>query len=194
MNPIRRDNLRRLPGAYWWVVAVGAVFTLARFSEAFLVLRAAEGGLPLAWTPLVMVGMNLVYALAAYPFGKLSDRMSHGRLLAFGLVLLIAADLTLAASNHWGWVWAGISLWGLHMARHAGPARDDGGRHAHRPSFAARRTACSTSSAASPCSSPAAWRALLWDGLGARATFLGGAAFSALALAALLLRARLAPR
>jgi MFS family permease len=193
VNPIRRDLLRRLPAAYWWVVAVGAVFTLARFSEAFLVLRAAEGGLPLAWTPLVMVGMNLVYALAAYPFGKLSDRMSHGRLLAFGLVLLIAADLTLAASNHWGWVWAGISLWGLHMAVTQGLLAT---MVADSSPPELRGTAYGLFSLVSGVAMLVAsgLAGALWDGLGARATFLGGAAFSALALAALLLRARLAPR
>ena len=86
----------RLGPAYWWVVGVGAVFTLARFSEAFLVLRAQQGGLALAWTPLVLIAMNLVYAAGAYPFGKLSDRMSHSALLAWGLAVLIAADLLLA--------------------------------------------------------------------------------------------------
>ncbi|WP_416173729.1 MFS transporter [Brevundimonas sp.] len=91
VNPIRRENLRRLPGAYWWVVAIGAMFTLARFSEAFLVLRAAEGGLPLALTPLVLIAMNLVYAASAYPLGRLADSMSHARLLAAGLLVLIAA-------------------------------------------------------------------------------------------------------
>ena len=115
INPIRRENLRRLSTAYWWVVAIGGVFTLARFSEAFLVLRAHEGGLPVAMTPLVLVGMNVVYAVAAYPFGKLSDSMSHTRLLVYGLVVLIAADFALAYSNHWAWVSAGIVLWGLHM-------------------------------------------------------------------------------
>ena len=67
VNPIRMANLRRLDGAYWWVVAIGAMFTLARFSEAFLVLRAQQGGLPLALIPLVLIGMNLVYALSAFP-------------------------------------------------------------------------------------------------------------------------------
>jgi hypothetical protein len=81
-NPIRRENIMRLNASYWWVVVVGAVFTLARFSEAFLVLRAQQGGIPVALVPLVMVAMNLVYAGAAYPFGKLSDRMSHKTLLA----------------------------------------------------------------------------------------------------------------
>ena len=115
VNPIRRENMRRLSNAYWWVVAIGGVFTLARFSEAFLVLRAHEGGLSVALTPLVLVGMNVVYAVAAYPFGKLSDSMSHTRLLVYGLVVLIAADFALAYSNHWAWVSAGIVLWGLHM-------------------------------------------------------------------------------
>ena len=69
-NPLRRASLKRLSSAYWWVVGIGAVFTLARFSEAFLILRASQGGLPLALTPLVLVGMSLVYAISAYPFGE----------------------------------------------------------------------------------------------------------------------------
>jgi MFS family permease len=188
LNPIRREALRRLPRGYWWVVALGAVFTLARFSEAFLVLRASEGGLALAWTPLVLVGMNLVYSAAAYPFGKLSDHMDHGRLLALGLALLIVADLALAASNHWGWVWAGISLWGLHLAVTQGllarmvadsaPADLRGTAYGffNLVSGLAMLVASSLAGA-------------LWSGLGARATFLAGAAFAVLALAALLLRA-----
>ena len=115
VNPIRRANLRRLSTAYWWVVGIGAVFTLARFSEAFLVLRAQQSGIPVALVPLVMVAMNLVYAASAYPFGALSDRMNHKKLLAWGLVVLIAADFVLAASSHWGTVLAGVSLWGIHM-------------------------------------------------------------------------------
>ncbi|HEX5394104.1 MAG TPA: MFS transporter [Rhodocyclaceae bacterium] len=116
VNPLRRENLRRLPGAYWWVVGIGALFTLARFSEAFLVLRAQQSGLPLAFAPLVMIAMNLIYALAAYPFGAMADRMDHRTLLALGLVLLILADLLLAHDAHWAWIWAGVSFWGLHMA------------------------------------------------------------------------------
>jgi MFS family permease len=115
-NPIRRENLRRLGRAYWGVVAIGAVFTLARFSEAFLVLRAQQGGLALAWTPLVLIAMNLVFACGAYPFGKLSDRAGHRVLLACGLAVLIAADLLLAAANQGLLLWGGVALWGLHMA------------------------------------------------------------------------------
>jgi MFS family permease len=114
-NPICKENLKRLGAPYWWVVAIGAVFTLARFSEAFLVLRAQQGGIPVALVPLVMVAMNLIYALSAYPFGRLSDRISHTALLALGLGVLIAADLVLATNDHWGVVIAGVALWGVHM-------------------------------------------------------------------------------
>jgi MFS family permease len=114
-NPIQRENLRRLDRTYWWVVAIGAMFTLARFSEAFLVLRAQQTGVPMALVPLVMVAMNLVYALCAYPFGKLSDRVSHKMMLALGLLVLIAADLVLANSHHWSGMLAGVALWGIHM-------------------------------------------------------------------------------
>lgn len=114
-NPIRRESLKRLPVAFWWVVAIGAVFTLARFSEAFLVLRAQQSGIPVALVPLVMVAMNLVYAASAYPFGKLSDRVSHSKLLAAGLVVLILADAVLGSSSHWVAVLSGVALWGIHM-------------------------------------------------------------------------------
>ena len=97
--------------AVFWVVVIGAIFTLARFSEAFLVLRVQAGGLPLAFVPLVLIVMNLVYAAAAYPFGKMADTMSHQSLL-----LLIAADLALAWDGQWGVAWLGIMLWGLHLA------------------------------------------------------------------------------
>ncbi len=115
VNPISWKNLKRLNRQYWWVVAIGAVFTLARFSEAFLVLRAQQGGLPIALCPLVMVAMNLVYSLSAYPFGKLSDRTDHRRLLATGLLLLFLADVALAYSGQWPMVLLGVTLWGLHM-------------------------------------------------------------------------------
>jgi len=116
VNPLQRAHLRRLPAAYWWVVAIAALFTLARFSQAFLVLRAGQGGLPIALTPLVFIALNAVYSIAAYPLGKLADRIDHGHLLAAGMLLLIAADVVLAQSAHWGIVWAGVTLWGLHLA------------------------------------------------------------------------------
>ena len=115
VNPIHWNELKRLSTAYWWVVAVGAIFTLARFSEAFLILRAQQNGLPMAWVPLVLVAINVVSAASAYPFGRLSDSMSRTRLLTLGLTVLIAADLLLAGAQSWGVVFLGVALWGLHM-------------------------------------------------------------------------------
>ena len=114
-NPIKRENLTRLGKSCWWVIGLGAVFTLARFSEAFLVLRAQQSGVPLALIPLVMVVVNVIYSFSAYPFGKLSDGMSHTRLLQWGLVVLIAADVVLALSTHWTGIIIGVALWGMHM-------------------------------------------------------------------------------
>lgn len=114
-NPLRRVQLRKLSSAYWQVVLIGAIFTLARFSEAFLVLKAEEVGTPLALVPLVMVAMHLVYSLSAYPFGALSDRISHRQLLAVGLVVLVLADLALALLPGWFGLAIGVALWGIHM-------------------------------------------------------------------------------
>ncbi len=114
-NPLRRAQLRKLSSAYWQVVLIGAIFTLARFSEAFLVLKAEEVGTPLALVPLVMVAMHLVYSLSAYPFGALSDRISHRQLLAVGLVVLVLADLALALLPGWFGLAVGVALWGIHM-------------------------------------------------------------------------------
>ncbi len=185
VNPIRRANLRRLPRAYWRVVVIGAVFTLARFSEAFLVLRAQQGGLPLAWVPLVLIVMNVVYALSAYPFGKLSDRVDHRVLLALGLVVLIAADTALAASNQWAWVGLGVALWGLHlgitqgllatMVADAAPADLLGTAYGffNLVSGVALLVA-------------SALAGLLWDQAGASVTFVVGGVFCGVALLALL--------
>ncbi|MGA8260847.1 MAG: MFS transporter [Arenicellales bacterium] len=114
-NPLRASELKRLDAAYWWVVAVGAIFALARFSEAFLILRAEQTGLGVAWLPVTMVVMNVVYAGTAYPFGRLSDRTSRVRLLAAGLLVLICADLVLGAARSPAIVFAGVAIWGLHM-------------------------------------------------------------------------------
>jgi MFS family permease len=116
VNPIQRANLARLSSAYWWVVVIGAVFMLARFSEAFLVLRAQQSGIALALVPLMLVAMNVVYSALAYPFGKLSDSFSQKHLLAIGLLVLVLADLVLACSTHWLVVLTGLMLWGVHMA------------------------------------------------------------------------------
>ena len=181
VNPIQRENLKRLSPAYWWVVAIGGVFTLARFSEAFLVLRAHEGGLPMAFTPLVLIVMNVVYAASAYPFGKLADSMSHTRLLAIGLVVLIAADCALAYSNHWISMSMGIVLWGLHLGLTQGllatmvadTAPED-----------LRGTAYGFFNLVSGVALlvASALAGLIWDRLGASFTFLAGTLFCIIAL------------
>ena len=183
-NPIRRENLKRMSSAYWWVVGIGAVFTLARFSEAFLVLRAQQSGVPIALVPLVMVAMNLVYALSAYPFGKLSDRMSKKTLLALGLVVLIAADLVLASSDHWSVVLAGVALWGVHMGMTQGLLAT---MVADLAPADLRGTAFGFFNLVSGLAMLLAsvLAGLLWDQFGASFTFYAGAIFCAVALAGL---------
>lgn len=94
--PIRLSSLRQFSTAHWWVAGIGAILTLARFSEAFLVLRAQQLGFSATWVPLVMVVMAGFYMLSVYPVGKWSDRVSRTALLSVGLLLLILADLVLA--------------------------------------------------------------------------------------------------
>ncbi|HQI75973.1 MAG TPA: MFS transporter [Candidatus Latescibacteria bacterium] len=106
----------RLPGRYWIVVLLGAVFTLARFSEAFLVLRARDTGMPDGRVPLVLVVMNLFYAAGAYPAGSAADRINRRVLLLGGLALLVASNLVLAGATTPPTVLFGVALWGLHMA------------------------------------------------------------------------------
>jgi MFS family permease len=113
--PLSRGELARLEPTYWWVTAITAAFTLARFSEAFLILRAQSIGLPLAWVPIVLVIMSLAYALSAYPVGVLSDRVDRVTLLLVGLILLIIADFVLAFASGFALVGVGVALWGLHM-------------------------------------------------------------------------------
>ncbi|RJR50990.1 MAG: MFS transporter [Desulfobacteraceae bacterium] len=192
VNPIRRENLRRLSAAYWWVVAIGAVFTLARFSEAFLVLRAQQGGLPLALTPLVLIGMNVVYSLSAYPLGKLSDSTSHSKLLAWGLALLIVSDAALALGNYGALLWGGIALWGLHMGMTQGLLAT---MVADTAPADLRGTAFGFFNLVSGLGMLLASgiAGLLWDRLGPSFTFLASGLFSFLALAALLLKMRHEP-
>jgi MFS family permease len=187
-NPIQWANLRRMGRSYWWVVAVGAIFTLARFSEAFLLLRAQQGGLSLALVPLVMVAMNVVYAISAYPFGKLADRISHTALLAIGLLVLIAADLVLASGNAWPVVIAGVALWGLHMGLTQGllaaMVADTAPSDLRGTAYGFFNLA---SGLAMLVASPLA--GLLWDRFGAAVTFQAGGVFCILALLALCFRA-----
>ncbi|AMU09218.1 MFS transporter [Burkholderia cenocepacia] len=184
VNPIRREVVAQLGARYWWVVAVGGVFALARFSEAFLVLRAMGSGVPVALVPLVMVAMNVVYALSAYPFGKLADTTSHTTLMVVGLVMLIAADIVLAHGAHWPAVLVGVALWGLHMGMTQGLLAT---MVAHAAPAELRGTAFGVfnlvSGIVTLVSSVVA--GFLWDQAGVAATFNAGAVFSAATIALL---------
>ena len=173
-NPLRRENLKKLSAAYWWVVVIGSIFTLARFSEAFLVLRAQQMAIPLFAIPLVMVAMNLVYSLTAYPFGKLSDSMSHSKMLQWGLLVLIAADIVLALSSHWSTLLAGVALWGIHMGMTQGLLA---AMVAHTAPPELRGTAFGMFNLMSGIALllASAGAGVLWEVLGAASTFYAGA-------------------
>lgn len=184
---LKLASLRRMPPRFWQVVALGAVFTLARFSEAFLILRAQDVGFPLALIPLVMVAMNLCYALGAYPAGAAADRYRARTLLLAGLAVLIGSDLLLAAAIDPALMLAGAALWGLHMALTQGLLTK---LVADAAPPALRGTAFGLyhliSGGALLAASTIAGG--LWTLLGAPATFLAGAGFAALAAIGLLLR------
>lgn len=177
-SPIRREELRRLSHLYWIVVATGAVFALARFSEAFLVLKAQADGLPLALIPLVYVLMNLIYAAVAMPIGVLSDRIGRSNLLICGLVVLTGADLTLAFAPGLIGTAAGVALWGLYLGLTQGLLS---ALVADTAPLDLRGTAFGifnlvTGGALLVASLLAGW---LWHTFGPQATFAAGAAFSA---------------
>ena len=185
--PIRLADVREFGPAFWGVVGIGIVFTLARFSEAFLVLRAAGAGLPLALAPLVLVAMSLVYGLGAYPAGALADRRPARTLLAWGLVALVAADALLAWGRGLPVIFAGIGLWGAHMALTQGLL---GKLVADAAPARLRGSAFGLFNLATGCAMLVAsvLAGILWDAVGPRATFVAGGGFAALALLLALLR------
>lgn len=182
-------GLRSLGGRYWIVLLLGSVITLARFSEAFLVLRGQQAGLPLAWVPAVIMVMSLAYAASAYPTGLAARRWSRRTLLAWGLVVLIAADLVLARADSIPLVLAGAGLWGLHMGLTQGllSALVADAVPAERAGTAFGFFNLVTGVLLLVASTLAG---LVWERLGAPATFLAGAAFSTAALAGLVLYRR----
>lgn len=111
----RWRDARALGGSFWTVVVIGAVLTLARFSEAFLIIRTTDFGLSATWIPLALAVMNVTYVVSAYPAGKLSDRIGRLHLLIAGLAILIAADVFLMLASNLTLVFVGIALWGLHL-------------------------------------------------------------------------------
>ncbi len=183
---LKGGEARRLPAAFWAVAGVGAVFSLARFSEAFLILRARDAGLSLALTPMVFIVMNLVYALCATPAGALSDRIGRRWLLAAGMVVLVGADAVLARGAGLPTVFAGVALWGLHLGLTQGLlsalVADSAPAELRGSAFGVFNL---VSGAALLAASSLAGE--LWSLLGPSATFLTGAGFAALALAGLAL-------
>jgi MFS family permease len=178
------SGLRRLPAAFWVVVAIGAALTLARFSEAFLILRAQDVGMALTVVPVVMVAMSVVYSLSAYPVGVLSDRVGRGGLLGLGFVVLIIADVVLAlAAGPWA-VLLGAGLWGLHMGLTQGllsaMVADTAPRELSGSAFGLFNLASGVALLLA-----SAIAGILWDSLGPAATFAAGAGFTVAALAGL---------
>lgn len=182
--PLRSSDLRRLDGAFWVAVVVAAVFTLARFSEAFLLLRAQSVGMPLALTPAVMVVMNVVYALSAWPAGALSDSIGRYGLLAAGLAVLLLADLVLALGSSVAAIGIGVALWGLHMGMTQGLlaalVADKAPPDLRGTAFGAFHLVTGLAMLAASVIA-----GTLWDVAGPRGTFLAGAAFVAVSLASL---------
>jgi MFS family permease len=188
--PIRWREVRDLGWPFWSVVAVGVVFTLARFSEAFLVLRAQGVGLSLGLIPLVLIVMNLVYAAVAAPAGSLSDRMDRRSLLAIGLGILILADLALAFLPSVGGVLLGVALWGAHMGVTQGLlsalVADAAPERLRGTAFGAFNLATGLTLLLA-----SGLAGILWSRLGAPATFVAGSLFCAVALVGLVrVRAR----
>ncbi len=184
-NPLNLAAMRQLGTIYWRVVAVGIVFTLARFSEAFLILRAQNVGLHAMWVPAVLVVMNVVYALSAYPAGVLSDRINRTGLLALGLAFLAGADLALALLPSLAGVAIGVVLWGLHMGFTQGlfaalvadtaPPNLRGTAFGYFNLFTGLATLAASILAGA-----------LWDGFGPAGTFLAGLGFTLISLVGLL--------
>lgn len=184
--PFKLAEIKSLGPAYWLVVAVGGVLTLARFSEAFLVLRAQSSGLTPTFAPLVMVVMSAAYALSAYPAGLLADSMNRKSLMATGFSILIVADLVLAFSTTPLSVFTGVALWGLHMGVTQGLISaliaDAAPMHLRGSAFGVFNFICGLVLLAA-----SGIAGLLWDISGPQATFLAGALITTMGLAGLIL-------
>lgn len=178
--PLKLADLRSFDRGYWIVVALGVVFTLARFSESFLVLKANSEGLPLAWTPLVLVVMNLVYSLGAYPAGAISDRADPRWPMAGGLICLVMADLLLAFGPGLAAAFVGIALWGVHMALTQGIlarlVADTAPETLRGSGFGLFNLATGIAMLFASVGA-----GMLWSSLGPAATFLAGALFALIA-------------
>ena len=179
--PFRWAELKLLHADFWQVIALATVFTLARFSEAFLVLKANAAGLPLTLAPLVLVAMSAVYSAGSYPAGVWADHAPPRRPLVAGLLCLVAADLVLADASGIAVAFAGIALWGAHMALTQGLmgklVADHAPAELRGSAFGLYHLTTGLATLAASVTA-----GLLWDRIGSGATFLAGAGFAALAL------------
>ncbi len=184
-----RHTMRALGGAFWAVTAAGAALTLARFSEAFLILRASDVGLATAYAPLVLVAMNVVYSVSAFPAGRLADRIAPRTLLCVGIAFLAAADVTLASTRNLAGLAAGVLLWGLHMGFTQGVLA---AMVAHSAPAPLRGTAFGAFNLASGGAmlAASALAGALWQFVGPAATFWTGAALAALSFCIVLVAIR----
>lgn len=186
---LRLADIKRLSGAFWSVVGVATILTLARFSDAFLILRSQNVGLSVTLIPAVMVVMNVVYALAAYPAGALSDRIGRSGLLALGMLCLVVADLILALGTTVVFAMLGVVFWGLHMALTQGLfaslVADTAPQDLRGTAFGVFNFAGGIAMLVASVLAGG-----LWDAYGPTATFLVGAALTSIALTCLVLLAR----
>ncbi len=191
-SPLSLAELKRLGLAYWLVVGIAVVFSIARFSEAFLILRAQAVGLPVTLVPMVLVLMNVVYAFAAYPAGVLSDHANRITILGVGFGLLVAADLVLAFTNGLAGVATGVALWGLHMGFTQGLLAtllaDTAPPELRGTAYGIFNLLCGLAMLVASVLAGA-----LWDSVGPQSTFLAGAAFTVIALALLAVSRQVAP-
>jgi MFS family permease len=179
--PLKFSDLKTARATYWIVVGIGAVLTLARFSEAFLILRAQTAGLSLALAPLVLVIMNIVYSLSAYPLGALSDKVDRRLILAIGFATLIVSDVVLAIAPNLFTVMTGVALWGLHMGMTQGLlaalVADEAPENLRATSFGVFNFVSGVALLLASLIAGA-----LWEMVGPYATFMAGAAFTTIAL------------
>ena len=184
-SPLSLHELQRLGPALWWVVAVASVFTLARFSEAFLILKAHTEGAPTGLIPIVLMVMNIFYAISAYPAGVLSDNGSRLRILAFGMVLLVVADLVFVLLPGLTGFFIGLAIWGMHMGFTQGIfsslVADTAPMELRGTAFGILNLSMGIMILLASVIA-----GLLWDGVGPQSTFLAGATLAMIALLGLI--------
>jgi MFS family permease len=184
--PITREGLASLGKPYWMLVAVAALLALARFSEAFLILRGAQLGLADAHVPLVLVAMSVVYALSSWPSGSFSDRYGRRALFVVGVLVLVLADGVLALATGPVGVFAGAALWGLHLGMTQGVLSamivDASGAQRRGTAFGVYGLASGVGLLVASVVAGA-----VWDGWGGHSTFALGGVLAALTLAAAML-------